>query len=447
MPKKIDLSSKSILSTAIPVMLGSLIQFVITFTDTAFLGSLGELALNTAGNASLIYMTVLISFQGFCEAYQILVAKYYGQNNYKEIKSLNQRGILFFLGLGIIGFCIFYFASPYLLSPIIESEILEIKMQSYLQFRSLGFIPAILQLMLVYYFMGMADTRVLGYSMCITALVNIILDYGLIFGALGLPKIGINGAAIATVFAECASFIFTLVYLLYHKRHQKLWFPIERAYILRFANNVASKGFPLLFQRFFSMGGWTFFFILLEVLGSTSLAASQIIRTLYFLAFIPIMGFGTTTRTYVSYFLSQGKIDFVRKAMWKIVFLSLIFTFVLIHGFWFYPEAIISIITTDPELIALSTKIIQLVSFSMLIFAVSSVFFSAIAGLGDSKESLYIEIFCLFTYLAVAYMLSRWWNGNVVQMWALEFLYFGLLGVLSYAYFKLYKWKKLKANA
>ena len=443
MKKAINLSTKSILATAIPVMLGSLIQFIITFTDTAFLGRVGELALNTAGNASLMYMTVLISFQGFCEAYQILVAKYFGKKDFDEIKSLNQRGILFFAVLGSIGFLLFQYFSPHILAPLIESEILEESMSSYLKIRSWGFLPAMLQLMLMYYFMGMADTRILSYSMLITASINIVFDYGFIFGKLGLPYLGVNGAAWATVLAETATFIFTLTYLIVHKYHKPQWFPLEKRYFFRFADKVLRQGFPLMIQRFFSMGGWTFFFILLEVLGSQSLAASQILRTLYFLAFIPIMGFSTTTRTYVSYFLSQGKPEYVKKAIYKISGLSLLVTFVVIHGFWLYPESIIRIITTDVELIAISADIIKMLAYSMLIFSISSIFFAAIAGVGDSKESMYIEIFCLFTYLALAYGVSHVWGGNTKQMWALEFVYFGTLGIISFGYFKWYKWKKL----
>lgn len=427
-------------------MLGSLIQFFITFTDTAFLGRLGELALNTAGNSSLVYMTVLITFQGFCEAYQILVAKFYGKNDFEEIKSLNQRGILFFTGLGLIGFTLFQFFSNAIIGPVVSSPELESSMIGYLEIRSWGFLPAMLQLMLVYYFMGMANTMVLIFAMIITAFTNIILDYGLIFGNLGMPQLGINGAAVATVIAESATFVFTLIYLLAHKKHRPNWLPLKKKYIFKFANKVLRKGSPLMVQRFFSMGGWTFFFIMLEILGSQSLAASQIIRTLYFLAFIPVMGFSTTTRTFVSYFLSVGKPELIKKGLYKISLLSLLATFVVIHGFWFYPEAIIGIITDDVELIQVTTDIIKIISYSMLIFAIASIFFAAIAGIGDSTQSMFIEIFCLFSYLVMAYMVSHQWGGDVKDMWMLEFVYFSILGVISFGYFKWYRWKTLAQN-
>jgi putative MATE family efflux protein len=443
MKSEINLSTKSILFTAVPVMLGSLIQFFITFTDTAFLGRLGELALNTAGNSSLVYMTALISFQGFCEAYQILVAKFFGKKDFEEIKSLNQRGILFFTALGLLGFVIFQFLTNVIISPVVSSEDLESSMISYLQIRSWGFVPAMLQLMLIYYFMGMADTRILSYAMLVTAVTNIVLDYGLIFGELGLPKLGINGAAVATVIAESATFLFSLVYLLFHKKHRPNWLPLQKKYCLKFADKVLKKGSPLMVQRFFSMGGWAFFFIMLEILGSQSLAASQIIRTLYFLAFIPVMGFSTTTRTYVSYFLSIGKPELVKKGLYKISLLSLLATFVVIHGFWFYPEEIIGVITTDKELIQVTSEIIVIISYSMLIFAVASIFFAAIAGIGDSTESMFIEIFCLFSYLALAYLVSHRWGGDVKDMWLLEFVYFSILGIISFGYFKFYRWKTL----
>lgn len=457
MTENINLSSKGILSKALPLMLGSLFTFILTLTDTSFLGNLNDvelakswnlsindlanLAINTGGNASLIYMTLLLTAQGLCEAFQIRVAHFLGLKDSKSIQQVNHTAIGLAVIFSSILFCIGFFGSSSLLPKFVEDPVLCKSMISFMEIRSFGFFPALLQLTLLFYFIGMAETKIMTYSMLVSASVNIFLDYTLIFGNLSFPKLGIEGAAYASVIAEFCSFFFVLLFTYYYKEHRKNWFH-KFEFVFERAKTLLVKGFPLMIQRFISMAAWTVFFLFIEKMGNEELAISQIIRTLYFLAFIPAMGFNSTVRTYVSYYLSQGRIEYVKKSIIKISIISAITTFVVIHGFWFYPESIIGIITPQENLINGTTEILLVISYSMIIFSVAGVCFSAVAGLGFSNTSMYIEIINILFYLLFAYLVTFTFKGSLLQLWCIEFLYFGLLALFSIAFLTLYPWQK-----
>ena len=444
MNERIQLNFKSIFRMAVPVMLGSFIQFIIAITDTAFLGRIDELALNTVGNAGLIYLTLFITVQGLSEGLQILFARRHGENNPHACRELWWTAVPLFLGLAVVLLAAIFLVNGPLMDLLISDPLLARSMDDFLQVRSLAFIPGFMQLIILAYYMGVARTAIITYSMAITALFNIVLDYGLIYGAFGLPEMGMQGAAWASAIAETASFAFCLAYALADRRLGYLWRrPLTRK-LLRFRNMLRVSS-PLMLQRFASMSSWTLFFIFIEKMGSHELAISQIIRTLYFLAFIPIMGFSTTTRTYVSHYMGRSDYRRVIGSIRKLALYGSLTTLVLIHGFWFYPATIIGWITNDHTLVADTIPVLQVISFSMILFAATGVIFNAVSGIGDTRRAMWIEIGCIAIYLTGTYFFAvHDSTPSLLVVWCMEFVYFGSLGLASFVYFLYVPWKKIR---
>ena len=440
MQDKVSLRIRSIFNMALPVMLGSFIQFIIMFTDTAFLGHVGILALNTAGNASLVYLTLFITVQGLSEGLQILFARRLGSQQNEAIRELFWTALPVFIVLALIVMVLVFAFNQFGIALVIEDQNLAQEMIGFLNIRSWGYVPGFIQLIIMAYYMGIARTKILTITMLVTGLFNILLDYVLIFGAWGFPELGIEGAAWASFIAEFAGCIVAIAYLRFDKENQEglliphvpSWFSIKR---------MMKVGSPLMFQRFVSLCSWTIFFIFIEKMGSTSLAISQIIRTLYFLAFIPIMGFSTTTRTFVSYFMARGEFDNVKKSLVRLCIVSGITTAVFIHGLWFYPEFIVGIISPDVEVINGSKPILLMVTVSMILFSVTGVYFNAVSGIGDTKKAMWMEVISIVIYLIGAWYFAVHLSSSLMVVWGMEFVYFGLLGAFSLAYFKWYPWR------
>ena len=189
-------------------MLGNIAQTIITFTDTAFLGHLGVVALGASMLAGLFYLLFTTVALGFAIGIQIIVARRFGERNYGRIGVIFQHGSLFVLLLGIILFSVLYFFSDPLLLRIIDSPNIYAASMEYIEYRQFGILFVCFNFLYRALYVGISNTKVITYSTIIMAVVNIVLDYCLIFGNLGFPQMGIGGAALASLCAEISAFVF-----------------------------------------------------------------------------------------------------------------------------------------------------------------------------------------------------------------------------------------------
>ncbi len=439
----LELKIRPLLKVATPIMMGGFVQFVLTFVDTAFLGHLGELQLNTAGNAGLIYITLFLVAQGLSDALQIKTSRRLGEGNTKALKNLFWNSLVLLSGIALLSFVLVGYGAEYFLPSVTRNPQLSESMSTFLRIRSVGYFFSITQLALIGFYSGTAKTNILGYSTAILALVNLVFDYFLIYGIGFFPEMGMYGAALASVIAEAVSLVFSIFYLRSDKRTMTwvrftgfVWVKNEVKQLLKLA-------FPIMGQRFLAMTSWTIFFFLIEKMGPHDLAISQLIRSLYFLAFIPIMGFGTATKTYVSNFMARKRFDEVQRSLWFISLISWGILLLTVHGFLLYPEAILSILTDDDSLVRDSKSVLQLIFFEAQLFMVASVVFNAIAGVGDTRMAFIIENVCITIYLVATYFITVVYPQDIFTVWCMEFVYFGSLLIASILYFKWYPWQKI----
>lgn len=428
---------------AAPIMLGGVMHFILTFTDTAFLGRLGETALNAAGNGGLLYMTLLIFIQGISDGLQILVARRNSEKRFSDVGNLLVQSVFTLFTFGVALYFIMFFGKEPLIKLITVNEELQVHMNAYLDYRILGFFFASVYLSLLGFYTGIGKTRVLIVFTAITALLNVGLDYCLIFGKFGFPRMEEAGAGLASSIAESVTTIIAFIVIIKGNLAKKFfegvkfriqWFRIKALLIL---------SAPIMGQRLVSLSAWTIFFFFIEKMGSHDLAISQLVRTLYFLTFIPVMGFSVTARTYTSHYMGLKQPEMVLKALKKITILGTGITILFVHGFWFYPEFMLGLLTTDQSLIDDTVSVLQIITFSMLLFTLSFTFYSGISGVGDTKSSFLVEFISIICYLTGAFFLVNN-NATITQVWCLEFLYFGLLTILSLSYFRFAKWRTIE---
>ncbi|MBQ8644931.1 MAG: MATE family efflux transporter, partial [Bacteroidales bacterium] len=135
---KAQITNREIWSIALPIMLGNMAQTIINFTDTAFLGHLGVVALGASMLAGLFYFVFTTVAAGFAIGIQIIVARRFGERNYGRIGVIFQHGSLFVLLLGMVLFSILYFFSDHLLLFLIDSQNIYEASLEYIKYRQWG---------------------------------------------------------------------------------------------------------------------------------------------------------------------------------------------------------------------------------------------------------------------------------------------------------------------
>ncbi len=324
----LDLKYKTILRVAVPLMVSSFIQSVVLITDAAFLSRHSTLSFDAVGNAGLIYITVFMALAGMADGAQILIARRIGQKNTDSIGRIFGTSILSNFIIAALLFILIQFIMPDLLYSYSKHKDLAILQGDFIEIRSYALFFAMITLAIQAFFLASGKTWPVLVAALITAGSTVLLDYILIFGKLGFPEMGLKGAAWANTIADASGMLFLVVYLIYSRERKELELFSHFSINWVSLKELFKIGSPLMFQGFLALATWTVFFTWIEQIGKFELTVSQNIRSIYFLAFIPIAGFAGTTKTYVSQFLGKGDLLSMKTIQRRIQLLTIIFLFI-----------------------------------------------------------------------------------------------------------------------
>lgn len=435
-------SLKNIWHIAFPIILGSLAQDIITVVDTAFVGRLGEVQLGAAAIGGMFYLTLVMLGWGFGLGVQIMVARRYGQNKLTEINAILNHAFVFLM---VFAVSIFVFVKLFAFDTLhqtLQSDAIAGESIRFLEYRMYGIFAAFANTLFRVFYIGTANTKVIGFTTAIMAVVNIILDYLLIFGIGIFPDMGIQGAALASVIAEYTALLFFVLYTRKSKKLQVFGLFIRVPIKKEQLRAVFSISFPTMLQNFISFAVWFVFFMFVERMGELPLAISNIIRSIYIVLLVPIFGFAAATNTLVSYAIGRGELKRINTVILKSMGLTMAAISMVVASLVFIPEKVISIYTNIDEVIIQTVPVFYTVMIATFALAFGFILFQAVSGTGKTKVALVIEMIVLTVYLGVIYWITGSPGAKISTVWMVEILYGLGLGILSLAYLKWGNWKK-----
>lgn len=437
----LDLRYRTILMVALPLMVSSFIQSIVFLTDAGFLSRYSTLAYDANGNAGLIYVTMFAALMGMSDGAQILIARRVGQDKIGAIGRIFGTSIFTLSLFGIVLFSIMYFIMPILLPMYSKHQDLAQAQISFLNIRSFALFFGIITLSIQAFLYAIGKTWVVLVSAVLVATSNILMDYLFIFGWKFIPEMGLEGAALASTLADGVGMLFLVFFLMFNKDVKKYGLFSHFAFQWKSFIELIKIGSPLFLQGFMALATWTVFFTWIEQMGKSELTISQNIRSIYFLAFVPIWGFAATTKTYISQYIGKKDFQSLKIIQRRIQFLTLIFLLVFFHGSFLYPEKLISLINPNEAYLEQSADILMYVSGSIFIFGIISVKFQTVNGSGNTQISFAIEFFSVLAYICSAYFLVKVGEFDIFWVWSVEYIYFCTLGLLSILYLKFFNWK------
>lgn len=429
---------------AYPIILGSIAQNLINFTDTAFLGRVGEVALGAGALGGLFYLAIMMLGMGFGTGAQIIIARRFGEDRQTKIGPVVDHSVIFLLFLALVTFSILQYGMDAFLKLAVNSENVYAETVDYLNIRAFGVFFAFLNMVFRAFYVGIAKTRVISYTTFVMAGVNIALDYIFIFGKMGAPVMGIRGAALASVIAEAVALGFFFVYTRVYFKFSNYRMFRFRHITFRQMQSILRIAAPVMFQSFFSLSVWFVFFLIIEKLGEASLAVSNIIRSVYLLLMMPIWGFATATNSLVSYLMGQHKPDEVMALTRKIAFMTLAGVAAVVSFGIFFPKVVMEVYTNEVALIEMGIPILYVVSLAALFSSFGFIYFNSVSGTGKTNVSLMIEIVVLIIYLVYTYFQVYVFDADARRAWTAEWVYGFLMALFSFLYLKTNSWKKAR---
>lgn len=437
-------TNKEIWNVSYPILLGLLAQNIINVTDTAFLGRVGEVELGASAMGGLFYICVFTIAFGFSTGSQIMIARRNGEGRYKDVGPVMMQGAAFLLGLAVVLFGLTHALAPSLIRMLISSDAIYDATREFLDWRIFGFFFAFVNVMFRALYIGITRTKVLTLNAIVMALINVVLDYALIFGHFGLPQLGLKGAAIASVIAEAASLLFFLIYTWVRVDFKKYGLNHWRRIDFSLLGRILSISCFTMVQYFLAMATWFVFFVAVERLGQRELAIANIVRSIYVVMLIPVQALSTTANSLVSNLIGAGGISHVMQLMGRIARISFIIMLVCVGVLVLFPHAALSVYTNEEALLVESVPSLYVIALAMIIASVSNIYFNGISGTGNTQAALILEMATLVFYVVYVFWVGLWMKAPVAVCFSTEVIYYTLLLLSSIIYLKKAKWQNKK---
>lgn len=382
------------LKLASPVVLGMLGHTFVAFADNIMVGQLGtaELAAVSLGN-SLVLMFMYVGI-GFSTAITPLVAEADGAGNKQEAKKVLKHGILMciLLGLGLFG--LIMACKPVLYLANQPEEVVKLAVP-YLNVVAFSIIPMIIFQAFRQFSEGMSQTRFPMYATILANVLNIVLNYLLIFGTFGFPKLGIIGAAIGTMVSRLVMLGY-LYFLLYTKPKYKDFvtnFNFKHLSKKTF-NTLVNLGFPSSLQVFFEVAIFTAAIWLSGVLGKNAQAANQIALNLSSMTYMVGVGLGVAAMVRVGNQKGLQRFRDLRrigKSIFLLTFLiEIVFAILFILGRDGLPTLYLDVgdvqnQADNIEVIGLAAELLLVAAFFQISDGIQVVVLGALRGIQDVK--------------------------------------------------------------
>ena len=386
--------AKRIFRLALPLILQQLCLQLQVWIDRAMLGHLNPEYFSAIGNAGTPYHMVLSAITAVCGGTAILVAQGIGANDRDQVKTIAGASILGNSLLSVAAFVFFYFfAEPLFRLMGVQPPILE---HSIAYIRILAFSLVVLgpSATATSVLQGVGFTGIIMAAGIAGNLLNILLDWVLIFGKLGFPALGIRGAALATVIANTLSAGLTVSYTL---RSPNMPFRVRLdrspAQHLRSYRRVLELGIPSGVEyALWNLGN----LILVSYLNQLDMMAAGIYTLVFSIETIPLliyMGLANAGLTLVGQQAGANDRKQARRTGLLCLSFSLAVCTVMAGVFHIFPRQLLGLFTDDPQILSVSVPYLVFISWILFPKAINNVIGLCIRGMGDTRWMLFTQIF------------------------------------------------------
>lgn len=427
---------------AAPVMLGMLGHTFVSFVDNIMVGQIGtaELAAVSLGN-SFMFIAMSVGI-GFSTAITTLIAEADSADNFDQAKSTFKHGLFLCTVLGIVLYLGVFFAKPLMYLMKQPKEVVELAIP-YLDLAAFSLIPLIVFQAFKQFSDGMSMTRYPMYATLIANIVNVILNYLLIFGKFGFPELGIVGAAYGTVISRFIMLAY-LWWLLANKERTKVlvtnikFFVLEKLMLQKLINFGAPSAMQMLFEvAIFTAAIW-----LSGLLGKNAQAANQIALNLSSMTFMVAMGLSVASMIRVGNQKGLQKFKELRRIAFSIFLLGILLSILFGTVFFLFHKSLPKIYVdfTDAtnyadnlEVVSFASQLLFAAAFFQISDTIQVVVLGALRGLQDVKIP---TIITFISYWVIGFPIS-YFLGKA-SMYGSFGIWLGLLAGLSIAAILLY---------
>ena len=441
---------REVLAMSIPLILSTGAWSILLFFDRMFLAWYSPATIAAAMPAGMTSFAMLCFFIGTAAYVNTFVAQYYGADEEHNIGAIVWQGI-YFSALSLVIIIPAYFLAEKFFSLVGHTN--EVKEQEILYFKILMYSSMFMVLnnALGSFFSGLGKTLVVMWVSVVITVINIALDYVLIFGNLGFPEMGIRGAATASNIAVITGSALYLL-LIFQKKYRNRFNLISSCKFDRsLFNRLIHFGSPNGLRLFIDMSAFTAFLMFVGTLGMHEGVTTNIAFNIESLAFLPMVGMMIGVAVIVGQRLGENKPQLAEKAAWSAIHLTLTFFgilavfYLMVPKVFIYPFALhggLDELTNGVETIVV---LLRFVAFFCIFDAIFLVFLGALEGAGDTRFIMKMSlVITVFLFVIPCYLYIRYFEATLHGLWWIITINVVIYCVVFFWRFKTGPWKSMR---
>lgn len=432
---------KTIASLALPFTLALSSEFILSMIDLAMVGTLGNTAVAAVGVSAFCYALIVAFVSGISPAVQGIVARRRGQGSTEPLGVPLNAGIMVALlaGVPLAALCSFF--SPVLFSLVSsDPKVVEVGVP-YLRILYIALVGVGLNASFRGFWAGVEKPRVHMSIVLMMSALNIVLNYMLIFGNWGAPKLGVPGAAIGTVLSVYTGVLTHFVLALRFLRKDGFLKVKPEPVLLK---RVLTMGIPAMMQDFLFSLGYIAFFWMVGQVGTPELAAANVLMRTTMLMALLAMGLGVASATLVSRTVGEGDIPGAVQWGWDAAKLGVISITVLGLPLLLFPERFMSFFLRDPQTLAISIVPLQMVAVTSGIGSLIFILGYTLYSVGDGKRVVLVSFSTQWIFfLPLVYVVGPYLRSGLLQIWLVQMAYGTLATALIVAVWVSGRWKRI----
>ncbi|MEM6848374.1 MAG: MATE family efflux transporter [Pseudomonadota bacterium] len=383
-------AARRILGVGLPIVGGMVSQNLLDLVDTIMVGRLGEAALAGVGIAGFANFLMVALLIGFAAGVQAVVARRKGEDRQDEIAVPLNGGIAVAFLVGLPLMVVGLWLAPTLYPLLVNgNEAVIAEGLPYFEMRLWGVLAIALNFSFRGYWYGIGETATYLKIIVSMHVLNAVLSFALIFGHLGLPALGTVGAGLGTTISLFMGTILYSVITYRRARPQGFLSRLPRADTF---SSLLRLSIPSAVQTMLFAAGLLALFTIAGYVGVTALAISNILVNLSKFAVLPAMGLGFATMTLVSEALGRGDGEAASRWAWQTVQVALCAVVTVSLVLIAVPEAVLSLFTTDPDVLAAGVMPLRVVGAVLVAEGFAAVLQSALTGAGAARQAAAVAI-------------------------------------------------------
>lgn len=410
---------KRIMNLVWPVTVESVLQMGVGLVNTAMVGHLSAAAIGAVGLSNRATMVCWALFQAISTGVTVLVAQSIGAGDSEHARRIAAQGILFGTASVLaLSLAFFALARPILAffrpsEDVLESGIRYMRIVSW-SMPAVGIMTACGAGL-----RGAGDTRAPMLVAFLVNILNVVGNWLLIYGKLGLPTLGITGSALATVFAQWIGAILALQ----AATGMSSVLGLRKSDLAHFSRkelaSILGMGVPAAGESLFWQAAAIVLTFFITGFGTTALAAHQLGLNAESISYMPTAGFGIAATTLVGQAVGAGDFKLCRRYSRELGLWAVLLTAFTASLLFFIPEAILGLLTSDPAVVSLGAIYLRFMAVAQIPQQFSGVLGGAIRGSGDTKGPMFVAMLGLWGIrLPLAYILAYKFDMGVIGVWA-----------------------------